>query len=544
MEKLVLTSNKISTIRNKLIDGLTIASGSKSSATYYHSKTEQLNAIRESVESMYGLSKELPLIIASQKGVTGKFVSEVLLNELKNTQNGGACNIVNPIDWYDNGLGDKAILQALDNLNNDNGLPYVLRLFVDLKKNKVNNERTRKIVLGFIWGQPNLEFYSMKYRNKIAEVLRHVYGVRRTSILVSIARKLMTFKQENLYANEKEAKILNDLVLKYFNGDVNKAMGLLLFIFKKDDGINYDVNEFPLLGEYYKAKRDVFSVSKVPEEVLIGLISNKNHPQHASFWSSDSQKESTKALIRKNVEVTSVNQQVRQTKSTEKLGVDKKVDHGKVTDFLALYKTGYENEFTPEIINAINDLADKKKINNFIYNNVGIVVDDSNSMTGHKQESKNTPKAIADFTAKVLSKSANSSKIHKTKGEVTDLATEFIDLLKHEGDNKFDSIFVLTDGYENSYDGLLNEVIDVWKKETGRSTPVFQISPITSSEMESSVRKLGDNVTTLAINNPVAIQPQINARLLEIDAKRWLENELLSLEKTNISRVNKISTNK
>ncbi|MFW6273251.1 MAG: hypothetical protein ACOC2U_05685 [bacterium] len=545
MEKLVLTNNSINTIKKGLIEGLTIASGSKSSATYYHNKTEQLAAIRNSVESLYSLSKELPLIIASQKGVTGKFISEVLLNEFKKTQSGGACNIVNPIDWYDNGLSDKAILYALNNLNNESGFPYVLRLFMDLKKERVNNERTRKIILGFIWGQSNLEFYALKYRNKIAEILKHVYGVRKTSILLSITQKVLFFRDRNLFDSEKELNIINNSILKYFNGDMHKALSLLAFILKKDNNVNYNSTDFPLLSEYYKAKLDVFSTTKVPEEVLIGLISNENHPQNRTFWSTDSQKESTKAHLRKNVEVTSVNQQMRQTKSTEKLGVDKKVDTNKVTDFLALYKTGYENTFTPDILRAIDDLAEKKKINNFHYRNIGIILDQSNSMSGHKQESKNTPKAVADFTCKVLVKSSNNSKVVKTHGEVTDLASGFIELLKNEDNyNQFDGIFILTDGYENSYDGLLNEVLEIWKNETNRTTPIFQISPITSSEMGSNVRKLGKEVTTLAINNPMAIQPQINARLLEIDTKNWLENEILSLEKTNISRVNKISVNK
>ena len=149
MEKLVLTQKMLGTIKQNLIDGLTIASGSKSSATYYHSKGDQMKAIQGQIKDMYKLSKELPLIIASQKGATGRFVSEVLLNEFKNTLKGGACNIVNPIDWYDNGLSDKAVLTALNNLYVDNGLPYVLRLFVDMKNAKVNNERSRKIILGW-----------------------------------------------------------------------------------------------------------------------------------------------------------------------------------------------------------------------------------------------------------------------------------------------------------------------------------------------------------------------------------------------------------
>jgi len=543
MEKLVLTNNMLSTVKQSLIDGLTIASGAKGSATYYHKGDEQVKAIQTQVKSLYKLSKELPLIVATQKGATGQFVSEVLFNEFKNTLKGGACNIVNPIDWYDNGLSDKAVLTALNNLG-ENGLPYVLRLFITLKNAKINNERSRKIMLGFIWGQPNLEFYAMKYRNKIAEALRHAYGKKMTSVLVSIAGKAATVG-EFVVGSEKEMKILNEYILRYYNGEPMKAFKLLLFIFKKDAGVTYGATEFPLLSEYQKAKTDITGVRTVPEEVLLGLISSTKHPQYHSMWATKIQREATKALIRKNVTVTSVNQQVRQTKSTAKLGVEKTVDMEKATDFLALYKTGYETRFTDEIMSAIDKLADKKKIAGFFYNNIGIVVDRSNSMDGHQAESKNTPKAVADFTARVLSKSAtNSCSIEYTDGEVTDLAGAFIGLLKAENPAKpYDAIFILTDGYENAYDGLTNEVISIWKAETGRNIPMFQISPIVSAEMGANVRKLGSGVVTMAINNPAALQPQINARLLEIDTKRWLENQVLALEAAPVKRNKKISIN-
>src|SRR5690606_3144007 len=155
----------------------------------------------------------------------------------KNTLKGGACNIVNPIDWYDNGLSDKAVLTALNNLG-ENGLPYVLRLFVSLKEAKINNERSRKIMLGFIWGQPNLEFYAMKYRNKIAEILRHAYGKKMTSVLLSIAGRAATVGQ-SVVGSEKEMKIVNEYILRYYNGDLVKASKLLLFIFKKCTGSNF-----------------------------------------------------------------------------------------------------------------------------------------------------------------------------------------------------------------------------------------------------------------------------------------------------------------
>ena len=390
-----------------------------------------------------------------------------------------------------------------------------------------------------------MEFYAMKYRNKIAKILKHVYGQKKTSILLSIAQKQVLINNTILFNNiysEKEAKIVNECITKYYNGNTSMAFKLLLFLFKKDDGVNY--TEFPLLAEYQKAKVDITGIKNVPEEVLLGLISSVKHPQYHLMWSTDLQKEATKAMIRSTVQVTSVNQQVRQTKSTAKLGVEKHVDLEKATDFMALYKTGYENGFTDELNLAIGKLAIKKKIEGFFYQNIGIIIDDSVSMSGHKAESKNTPRAIADFTAKVLATSATEVVVMRTEGFASNLASSFIELLKNQNpNNPYDAIFIITDGYENAYDGMTNEVIQIWKAESGSVTPIFQISPITGAETGGNVRTLGTGVVTMAINNPVALQPQINARLLEIDTKRWLENQVHALEAAPVKRIKKISIN-
>lgn len=540
MKNLVVTNNQLASIKKNLVDGLTIASGAKSTATYYHTRDEQEKAIRGAVMKLYNESKELPLILANQKGSTGKFIQEVLLNEFKSTYTGGACNIVNPQDWYDNGLSDKAVLGALYNLN-ENGIPYVLRLFNTIKENKVNNDRSRKIILGYIFGHPNLEFNALKYRNKIANALKHVYGQRNTSIIIKIAQD---YVNTGVYKNDNERQMLTNMVGMFDGGnDLTRALKILLFLFNKGDESMYNVSEFGLLSQYYDAKRDITSVSKVPEEVLIGLISNKNHPQHNQMWSSAVKIESTKKLIRTKNEVTSVNQQVRQTKSNQKMGVEKTVNLEKATDYMALYKTGFETGFTSEINEAIDKLAEKKRMD-LPYNNIGIVLDLSESMKGHKQESKNTPKAIAMFTSKVLSKSsANTTKV--TTGRVaTDLASAFIELMKKEDEtNPYDAVFFLTDGYENVYEGLTDEVVSAFLGETNRYMPVFQVSPITGAETGANVRELSKDIVKMAVNSPNALIGQMQARMLEVDTKQWLLTELQTLENKNVSRYAKNNVN-
>jgi hypothetical protein len=310
-------------------------------------------------------------------------------------------------------------------------------------------------------------------------------------------------------------------------------------LFGKGTEEMYDKSTFPIISEYFEAKTDITSVKKVPEEVLVGMVSNRNHPQYDDMWSTKLKRGTTLKKIREKTSVTSVNQQMRQTKKNTKLGVAKTVDVNKVTDFLALYKTGYENGFTDEIKEAINNLAKSKKIDNMPYRNVGIILDKSPSMKGHKVESKNTPRAIADFTMRILKNSVENSRVVFTNGEGTDLASAFLQLMKEEEglNTQYDAVFMITDGYENQYEGLTNEVINAYLSETHRSFPIMQVSPIVGAETGVNVRKVGEEVVTLAINSPMALIPQINAKLLEVDTKQWLTNQVKLIETSEYSRV-------
>lgn len=524
MKGLIVSNKQLPSIKEGILKGLEIASGAKSSATFYHKREDQIAAVKAAVGNLYNISKELPLLLANQKGSTGFFIQEVLLNEFKKTQLGGSVNIVSPSDWYDEGLSNKLIIKALYQLDNESGITYVLRLFSQFRKEKINNSRARKLALSFIWGHPNLEFISVKYRNKLVKILNHCYGVRMTSILSVIAEQ---FVNKGVFNDEKSREIIEDKVFRYAENSERLAR-IFLFMNGKGKKGMFSVVDYPVISQYYLAKVDVSKAKMVPEEVLVGMLSDKSHPQYVAKWSTKDLRDKTLKEIREKTAVTSVNQQIRQTKKNEELGVRKVVDAEKVTDFLALYKTGYENGFTREIDDAISKLAEKKKLVGFPYQNIGIIVDKSLSMKGDFSESKNTPRAIVDFTATVLSKSVESYKIVQTGTLGSDLSTAFLDAVDGRD---LDAVFILSDGYENAYEGMLNEVVKAWKGMTGVEIPIYHVSPITGSEMNAKVRTLGTEIASLAINKPEALSLQMQAKLLEADTKQWLFNQFKQLEK-------------
>lgn len=527
MEKLILSNQKLPVIRDGIVKGMEVASGAKSSSTYYHKKKDQVAAVKQSVTNLYGISKELPLILACQKGVTGFFIQEVLLNEFKKTANGGSCEIVNPKDWHDEGLGNRAIVRALHALDTDSGITYVLRLFTQFKDDKINNARARKIALSFIWRHPNLEFIAVKYRNKLQKILVHIYGTKMNSTLLTISQKFVD--GNGLYSGEKAVKIA-EMITKYTSYPHEAVFRYFLFINGKatKEYFKY-AGEYPVMNQYFEAKEDIGKGKLLPEEILIGLIGDPLHPQHSSKWGNDDLKKKTKKEIRELSRVTTANQAVRQTKSSKKLGVKKEVSLSKVTDFLALYKTGYEDKFTVELKKSIDELAEKKKMKDFPYQNIAVIVDKSSSMRGHKTESKNTPKAVSEFTSLVLEKSVKTVKKFESSEIGSDIASAFIDAISES--DSYDAMFILSDGYENSYDGLLDEVITTWRSMTNNVVPIYHLSPITGSEVKAKVRSFGNQVSTMAISRPESLLMQLNSKLLEQDPKRWLEKQVQLLER-------------
>jgi len=535
MKNLIVTTSALSTIRGAVRDGLNISSGARSSATYYHSAKDQVEAIKGAVNKLYNVSKELPLLLANLDGSTGRFIQEVLLNEFLKTTLRGACNIINPLDWVDDGLNDKAILGALYRLEKDHGVPYVFRLFVELRKGKVNNSRMAKIVLGYIWNHSNIEFISVKYRSKIKTALTHVYGEKKNSILQTIAKRYI---ENNIYDTTKSNNIAQEMLIKYTTMTSERAFALFLFIMKDGKPEYYDETNFPIISQYYKATSNIEGLTIIPEEVLVGLLSDKNHPQYDEMWSNKEKREATQKLIRETTRATSVDQRIRQTKSNKKLGVSVSVDLMDATDFMSLYKTGYENEFTIDLMEAIENLAEKQKLKSFPYSNIGVIVDTSNSMDGHLVESKNTPKIIADFTKRVLVVSSKNTVSVETRGQTTELAEAFVELMKQEvSDKPYEAIFILSDGYENSYDGLTSEVINIYKAEVNREIAIFHLSPITSAEMGAKVRPIGDNISTIAITKPAGLMSQLTSNLLEADTRQWLKNEFRTLNRLEYKRL-------
>jgi hypothetical protein len=244
------------------------------------------------------------------------------------------------------------------------------------------------------------------------------------------------------------------------------------------------------------------------------------------LWGDSKKQSKTLEAIRNMTKAETANQAVRKTKQERKKGIkreESKID--RVSDPIALYKTSYESGYTQEIADQINKLAKKAAYPNFPYKEIAIVKDTSMSMRGDWHESKNTPRAITDFTELVLLQSVEGSINAHTSGGSTSLAGAFLDAVgPFDGDTP-DAVFILSDGYENDYEGLLSEVIEKYRAMVGKQVPVFHVSPFGAAEMSAKARSLGAGIVSL--NATYKTLPiQIQAQLLEADTRMWLQQQV------------------
>ncbi|UCE06139.1 MAG: VWA domain-containing protein, partial [bacterium] len=182
-------------------------------------------------------------------------------------------------------------------------------------------------------------------------------------------------------------------------------------------------------------------------------------------------------------------------------------DYDAVRLYLYAYEMSMSSEIQAELKRKAKSLA---KMLPTKLNHVGILVDVSESMMGHRTQ-KRRPIAVALAIRDVLIAASKKASICYSNGKSikdfdliepageTVLVEGLVTLLKE----KPDSIFILTDGYENTPAGRLNEAI-IAARRIGVDIPIYQISPVMAAEA-LGVRALSEEIPIFPLNQPEAI---------------------------------------
>ena len=462
------------------IDTLAAASGQ---STYYNSKEEQTAAMDAVHTAIYKVNRGLYAAMLAMPGVRDVSVQKGMSTLLQDHTN----------------VADSLLEPNLETLlltRMANHLPpqRMLKLFGLIREKKINNRRTRRLILATVLGSENLELWAVKYRAKMKTALTHAWG-RGTAWAVTTALETAPSRR-----NSMQIKVLQKNLLPYISTSavLEDVRECVLFIF--NDGQPGDHRKFtvPLLRKFVLAKTDFSAGAGLPKEVLEG-IRGRYHPTIPKG-----------ATIEASKETMTEKQKVRAQAEAKSAGVELDFNP-EALPLLDLYVYVLQQGWGAK--KAAIKAALKRKAEGVAkglsirYDRVGVLVDSSVSMFGTEM-AKRRPLAIALAMRDVLVAAATKKSYVVASGAKLDedgliqpcgstsLAHGLVELLQ----DGVDAIYIITDGYENAPAGRVNEVMKQVRR-MGITTPVYQVTPVIGAEV-ASVRSLSDEIGLLPVGNP------------------------------------------
>ena len=459
--------------------------------SFYNSKAELQKATDEVHQAVFELDRGVYGVLLALPGVLDHSKQKGIKTLLGQPSNGHRSLLTLPQET-----------QVITRLTDSLPMQRVLKLFGSLKTERVNNARTRRLILHTILSAPNLEWLAVKYRRKVATALSHAWGKRKASTIKAILTKSEL--------SGKELGILQKNIVQMANpGSVveETVYECLSFILGNDGPWT-----LPKLQAYEEAKTRFRAGSELPPEVMEGIRST--YHKHRS--SADV------------MELTERQATTGQRIAVQRAAKEKKVEvafEPMKYDLVRLYVYAYEMGLTDEIQQALEaKAAAKAETLPMRFEHIGVVVDTSRSMIG-SHEQKHRPMATALAIRDVLQAAGDryttrhsgngSDQLPVPTGE-TSLVEAFLAVAK-EGPN---SIFVITDGYENAPAGRFAEMVDRLR-QMGNETPIYQLSPVLAAETYGT-RNLATDVPVLPVNQTINIGMGMIKLMLEQDFIRGL----------------------
>jgi len=145
-------------------------------ATFYNTRAEQEAAVETVHHDLFALDRGIYTAALLLPGVTDFSRQIGTVRLLRTTQTAG---LLSPEQ-------ENTALRGMLRL-----LPpqRMLKMFGMLRAERINNARTRRLILFTLLGADNLEFWAVKYRRKLATALIHAWGRRTASIVRAVLAK-------------------------------------------------------------------------------------------------------------------------------------------------------------------------------------------------------------------------------------------------------------------------------------------------------------------------------------------------------------------
>ena len=440
-------------------------------STFYNTKKEVINENLKIHEETFSEDRDLYtylLYFKDSKYYAKKLIIENLLkNSLYKEE-------MTPENEERIKIEDYLIYKSLMTEN----ITHALKMLLGLKENKINNSRTSKLILRFLFDRGNTDYICIKYKKKIKDLLIHAIGLKKINIII----------------NKGDGGTLFNKHVKIYKNPF--AFECISFVFDKD----YDYTSKYLL-EYIKARK-IFKENKTSLKIKKGIVPIEVLEGFSSTYNG--------YIDIKNVyEVANVSskQKIQRKKVVEKT-ISEKVDinYEKYSAY-DLIKVLYNGELNAddeiEVLKQLNikyeELHNESK--NYLSLNVdetAFILDCSSSMAGGK-DSKLSAFYNSVIMTNILSLGNN---VFYCNGKMidnrlypdgdTNLSESFLEAVE----NEFKNVVIISDGFENVGD---IEAIYEKLRELNIDINVLHLNPVFSPK-NMEFKKLSNNFITLPFN--------------------------------------------
>jgi hypothetical protein len=456
-------------VRKAVLSFLDTAATATGQATYYNTKEEQQAAQEAVHEAVYAVNRGLYAAMLALPGVTDN-----------NVQLGLHRLLDNPRPAAGSFLTADQENRLIDHLAGQLPPQRLFKFFGMLRQGRVNNRRTRRLILRSILGSGKLPLWAVKYRLKLRAALRHALG---NGVANGVKALAVTGDEKHPCARH---------IARYIPATANRDEVYQCLAFILGGRREFTV---PILRAFGEARADLDKGRLLPTEVLGGIRSrfHKGVPAQRVL-------ELTRANLTEG-------QKLAMQRTAERQEVELVFDPTR-QDIVKLYVYALECGMTAEVRAALDAKARRIAASFPLrYRRVGIVLDTSESMAG-TEDARNRPLAIALAMRDILAASATASAVVKaSRGEF-----DAFGLVRPEGDTQLapalvevmeqgpDAVYLITDGYENAPSCRVDEVIRALR-ELGLVTPTYQVTPVLAGET-AGVRTLSPAVAPLPVSRP------------------------------------------
>ena len=479
---------------------------------YYEGKDEQFAAVSRMWSALFSFDRVLfsLLMILKGTGFSKGAMSHILLSNPMLPDERALIPSGFTLDYE-----TRIIEYALSKEKTPRALRNLLMLAGGERFGRVNNARTRKIILAYIFERDStsLDYLAVNYKQKLATLIRHALGIQTLNQILN------------------GDKTMYDYWIGRYN---SRALPVLLFLFGKPMPKDQSYQNYPMIGKYQvlqnaaKAgdletfKANMGGYPSFPQRTLMGF-------RNTYKLDIDRGEIFDKGAMSKRDKLQSATAAKRSGAKTFKVDYTNQ-------DLHDLWKAYYQKlsiDDSDDLLDISEAISNQQeRIDKIDFGPTAVIADFSHSMYG----SDTRPLNPIITSLSIISTIQNIKSVSYVGGEykalgsfgtlfpagATDIATAFVKALKDEPE----TILIISDGYENSPKGMFEHAYNHFKK-MGMRMNVIHVNPVFSADAKSgSIRRLAADIEPLPVENYKYLETEFIFRKM-IDHRDMVKNLLV-----------------